>query len=150
MLKNYLPFILLSLLFLSGCMQENQTTNDREELNSLLTEFLEGAAFDEAIHDRFWAEDLIYTSSTGERFGKDQIMSGFEDENSAEPDENLPVYHAEDVDIRLHGETAIIAFRLVSTVQEDDETETSYNLNTGTFLKRDGLWQVVAWQSTVE
>ncbi len=124
--------------------------NDRDELSTLLTDFLDGAAFDEAIHDRFWAEDLIYTSSTGQRFGKDQIMSGFEDGDSGEPNENLPVYHAEDVDIRLHENTAIIAFRLVSTVQEGDETEISYNLNTGTFLKRDGIWQAVAWQSTVE
>lgn len=150
MLKNYLPIFLLLLLFLAGCVQENQNPNNQEELNSLLTEFLDGAAFDEAIHDRFWAEDLIYTSSTGQRFGKDQIMAGFEDEDSAESDENLPVYHAEDVDIRLHGNTAIVAFRLVSTVQEGDENETSYNLNTGTFLKRDGMWQAVAWQSTVE
>ncbi len=149
MLKNCISLYLLLVLLLTGCVQENQSSNDIEELNSLLTEFLDGAAFDEEIHDRFWAEDLIYTSSLGQRFGKDRIMSGFEGEESIEPDDTLPVYHAEAVDIRLYGNTAIIAFRLVSTVQ-GDETETSYNLNTGTFLKRDGTWQAVAWQSTVE
>lgn len=150
MLKKTTPLFILLLLFFSSCEQENQITNDREELNSLLTKFLDGAAYDEAVHDRFWADDLIYTSSTGQRFGKDQIMSGFDDEDSTVPDKNLPVYHAEDVDIRLYENTAIVAFRLVSVIQEGDETETSYNLNTGTFLKRDGLWQAAAWQSTVE
>jgi len=151
MFKSTISLILLAFLFTTtSCVQENQETGDREELSSLLDEFLDGAAVDKTIHDRFWAEDLIYTSSTGQRFGKDQIMSGFENDDSVEPDENLPVYHAEDVDIRLYGETAIIAFRLVSTVQDGEDIETSYNLNTGTFLKRDGVWEAVAWQSTIE
>jgi hypothetical protein len=41
-----------------------------------------------------------------------------------------------------------VAFRLVGTTTKDGKTEVSRYLNTGTFLKRDGKWQVVAWQAT--
>jgi hypothetical protein len=40
---------------------------------------------------------------------------------------------------------AIVAFRLIGTAE--DGTVQQY-FNTGTFLKRDGAWRVVAWQAT--
>ena len=41
------------------------------ELTRMLDAFLAGAAAnDAAVHDRFWAEDLIYTGSAGRRIGK--------------------------------------------------------------------------------
>ena len=43
---------------------------------------------------------------------------------------------------------AVVNFRLVIHSQNKGQTETTYNRNTGTFLKRNGKWQVVAWQST--
>ena len=45
-----------------------QTAPDAAELAKLLKEFLAGASRnDAAMHDRFWAEDLIYTGSSGRR-----------------------------------------------------------------------------------
>jgi hypothetical protein len=45
------------------------------ELTSLLNEFLAGASRnDAAVHDRFWAEDVIYTGSGGRRRFKADIM----------------------------------------------------------------------------
>lgn len=39
-----------------------QTTPDAPELTKLLNDFLAGAGRnDVAMHDRFWADDLIYT-----------------------------------------------------------------------------------------
>jgi hypothetical protein len=37
---------------------------------------------------------------------------------------------------------------LVGTTTKGDKTETTDYFNTGTFIKRDGKWQVVAWQAT--
>jgi hypothetical protein len=52
--------------------------DDAADLTRMLNEFLAGASInDAAAHDRFWAEDLIYTGSSGERIGKADIMSGF-------------------------------------------------------------------------
>jgi hypothetical protein len=59
------------------------------------------------------------------------------------------VYSGEEVDVRVYGDTAVIAFKLVGTpTNEAAGTDVLYYYNTGTFLKRDGIWQVVAWQAT--
>lgn len=124
---------------------------DAAELTKLLKEFLAGASRnDPAIHDRFWAEDLIYTGSSGRRLGKDDILRDVREE-AAEPsqgDDATPVFTAEDVRIQQYGTTAIVAFRLVGTVRKGDKTEVTNYLNSGTFLKRDGKWQAVNWQAT--
>ena len=64
------------------------------------------------------------------------------------PGDPATTYTAEDVRIQQYGDTAIVAFRLVGVTKNGTNTLTSQNLNTGTFLKRNGMWQVVAWQST--
>ena len=45
------------------------------DLTALVEDFLAGASRnDAAVHDRFWADDLIYTGSSGRRVGKADIM----------------------------------------------------------------------------
>jgi hypothetical protein len=127
--------------------------DDNAELASLLNEFLAGASVnDAAVHERFWADDLVYTSSGGERFGKQEILDGLRVENAqiAEPAETAEpavVYSAQDVRIRLYDDMAVVAFRLLGTAQGDPGGVTHY-LNTGTFQKRAGEWRAVAWQAT--
>lgn len=114
---------------------------DEEDLRDLLNDFLAGVSQAET-HDRFWAEDLIYTSSAGTRTSKAEIMAGFGEESD---DTSAPVYSAEDVRVQLYGTTAVVAFRLVAT---GDDAEVQQYLNTGTFVKRSGIWQAAAWQAT--
>ena len=126
-----------------------QTAPDAAELTKLLQDFLAGASHnDVAMHDRFWAEDLIYTSSAGRRMGKADIMR---DQRSATPHKAgtpATVYSAEDIRIQQYGNTAIVAFRLIGTTEGAGTTELNNYLNAGTFLKRGGKWQAVSWQST--
>ena len=128
-----------------------QTTPDAAELTKMLNEFLAGAGKNDAsVHDRFWADDLIYTRSAGVRINKEQLMKGVRSAPAAKPTDPVAVYTAEDVRIQQYGNAAIVAFRLVSTTTYSDGTKSvGNNLNTGTFVKRNGRWQVVAWQSTV-
>jgi hypothetical protein len=115
----------------------------------MLNEFLAGASRNDAvIHDRFWAEDLIYTRSAGVRIGKAELMKGVRSAPATKPDDPKVVYRAADVRIQQYGTTAIVAFELVAASEKDGKTSISKYLNTGTFLKRKGKWQVVAWQST--
>jgi len=126
-----------------------QTGSDSVELTRLLKEFLDGASRnDAAIHDRFWADDLIYTGSAGRRIGKADIMRGQRSAAPPRPGEPSTTYTAEDIRIQQYNDTAIVAFRLVGTARRAGTTEVTNYLNTGTFLKRDGKWQVVSWQST--
>ncbi len=128
-----------------------QTAPDAVELTKLLQDFLAGASRnDAAMHERFWAEDLIYTGSTGRRVGKADILRDVHAEPREKSDGPEAVYTAEDVRIQQYGDTAIVAFRLVATTEKDGTTEVKNFLNTGTFLKRDGEWRAVAWQATVK
>ncbi len=123
---------------------------DAPELTKLLQDFLAGAGRnDVAMHDRFWADDLIYTGSAGRRIGKADLMGEVRKEGPPKPGEDVTVYSAEDIRIQQYGDTAIVAFRLVATTQKKSGPEVANYLNTGAFLKRGGKWQVVAWQATV-
>ena len=139
--------ILISILLL--LMAAGQEGPDATELKRLLNEFLSGASRnDVAIHERFWADDLIYTSALGVRRGKAEVMQGVKSAQAPKPGDARNNYSAEDVRIQLYGDTAIVAFRLVNKSEKDGKTEIAKYLNTGTFLKRKGLWQAVAWQAT--
>ena len=121
--------------------------DDKAELTQLLGEFLSGATRnDAAIHDKYWADELIYTSSSGSRFGKAELMQGVTSRGMLKPDEIETVYSSEDVRIMQYGDTAVVAFVLVGRSGVD----TKRYLNSGTFVKRDGKWQAVNWQATVK
>jgi hypothetical protein len=144
------PIVSLAImvLMLAGGVQA-QTAPDAAELTALLKSFLDGASRnDAAMHDRFWADDLIYTTSSGRRKSKADIMRDLRSAPAPRPGEPATVYTAEDIRIQQYGATAILAFRLVGTSEKEGKTEISNYLNTGTLLKRNGKWQVVSWQAT--
>ena len=95
--------VLLALAF--AFMVPVANAADEELLTAMLQNFLANAD-KAAAHENFWADDLVYSSSSGLRFGKADIMQGFEgaDEEPAGPPPI--VYSGEDVDVRLYGDTA--------------------------------------------
>src|SRR6476659_3106228 len=128
-----------------------QNAPDAAELPKLLQDFLAGASKNDiAMHDRFWADELVYTSALGRRKSKADIMRELKAETTAtpKPDEGTAVYTAEDIRIQQYGDTAVVAFRLVATTDKAGTKTVANYFNTGTFLKRDGKWQVIAWQAT--
>ena len=147
-MKRFLLSAILLLSISSGLRA--QTAPDTAELTKLLQDFLAGAGKnDVAMHDRFWAEELVYTSALGRRKGKADIMRELRAEASPpKPEEGTTVYTAEEIRTQQYGDTAIVAFRLVATTDKAGTKEVKNYLNTGTFLKRNGKWQVVAWQAT--
>ena len=138
----------IAVLMLALAVQA-QTAPDAGELTKLLKEFLEGASRnDAAMHDRFWADDLIYTGSSGRRRTKAEVMRDVRSAPSPKPGDPQTTYTAEEIRIQQYGDTAIVAFRLVGTTKSGEKTEVNSYLNSGTFLKRNGKWQVVSWQAT--
>jgi hypothetical protein len=141
-----LLFLVFTVFFVS-VTAFSQTAPDASELTKLLNDFLAGAGRnDAAMHVRFWAEDLIYTGAAGRR-GKVEIMKDVRSSPTL-VNEQRTTYSAEDVRIQQYGNTAIVAFRLVAKVERRDNVDITHHFNTGTFLKRDGKWQVVSWQAT--
>ena len=138
-----------AIVIFAGVNLQAQTAPAAAELTKLLNDFLAGASHnDVAMHDRFWADDLIYTGSSGRRRGKAEIMKDVRSAAAPKPGDPKTMYTAEDVRIQQYGNTAIVAFRLVATTEKDGKTEVTNYLNSGTFLKRKGKWQVVNWQAT--
>jgi hypothetical protein len=126
---------------------QGQSAPDAPELTKLLNEFL-AATTDPAMHERFWADDLIYTRSAGLRISKSQVIHDIKSAPAPKPGDSKTIYSAEDVRIQQYGDTAIVAFRLVGTTTTEAGPQVSRFLNNGTFLKRNGKWQVVNWQAT--
>ena len=138
---------LLLVLFIAVSVQAQ---TDKEQLTKLLNDFLAGASVnDAAMHDRFWADDLIYTGSSGRRVSKADIMKDVRSAPPPKAGDPSVVYTAEDVRINLYGTTAVVAFKLVGTTEHNGRREVGTYLNSGTFLKRKGIWQVVNWQATI-
>jgi ketosteroid isomerase-like protein len=146
-MKSLVSFVILTLA--TALTVHAQTAPNAAELTKLLNDFLAGASRnDVAMHDRFWAEDVIYTGSAGRRRGKAEIMKDVRSAPAPKPGDAKTTYTAEDIRIQQYGNTAIVAFRLVGTTEKDGKTEVAKYLNSGTFLKRKGKWQVVNWQAT--
>ena len=126
-----------------------QAAPDSVALVTLLHQFLDGAGRDDrAMHDRFWADDLVYTGSSGRRIGKADILKDVGTAPPPKPEDPVTEYGAEQVRVRQYGGTAVVAFRLVATTKEKGESHVARYYNTGTFVKRAGKWQAVGWQAT--
>jgi hypothetical protein len=164
--SRLLAILLLCGSFVAGSARAQESTPDAQTVAAItaqLDDFL--AHVDQAAtHDRFWAVDLVYTSSSGEVTNKAEIMKSFEpapaaasDAAPAEPTRadakpaadappEAPVtFTAEDILVRPFGDTAALTFRLV---QHGPDGKLAYYRNSGMFVRRDGRWQAVTWQAT--
>jgi hypothetical protein len=73
-------------------------------------------------------------------------MASFSKTPSSDNEKNsIPNYSAENIDIRLYDNIAVLTFKLVA--KQQGKVIQSY-FNTGTLTKRDNHWQAVAWQAT--
>jgi hypothetical protein len=161
----YLPFLLLSFSALAQA-QDAPATADAQavaDITAQLNDFL--AHVDQRdTHDRFWASDLVYTSSAGAVTNKAEILKSFDppapapaDDGKASdapaadatkdapPAEEPVTFTADDIHVRPYGDTAALTFRLV---QHGPGDKTQYYRNSGMFVRRDGRWQAVTWQAT--
>ncbi len=143
-MRSGLPFLFL--LLLTMAVPLSVAEDAESSLRTLLDDFLAGASVnDAAVHDRFWAEELVYTSSAGTRFGKAEIMAGLVAAGELEEAEPGPSYSARDVRVQVLGETAVVTFQLVA---EQTGAPTEHFYNSGVFRIIDGRWQAVVWQAT--
>ncbi|MBY6204843.1 nuclear transport factor 2 family protein [Halomonas denitrificans] len=137
--------VLIAVLMALPAATRSAVADDQAELEHRLRTFLAGAN-ERPAHESFWADDLIYTSSAGERFGKADILAGFDEKQPADAfDPAPPAYGAEDVTVRVMEDIAVVTFRL--TAHLDGERIGEY-FNTGVFRNDDGEWKAFTWQAT--
>lgn len=147
-----LPFLLVLLSYGQPALAAQAPA--APELTRLLREFLNAATSnDRAVFDRFFAEDVIYTRSAGVTINKADIMKSFDqhasanDKDAARARERASqAYDADDITVHQYGNFAVVNFRLIAKPNAGGAPQ--YYRNTGSFVKHDGMWQAVAWQST--
>jgi Domain of unknown function (DUF4440) len=137
---------LVFVFVLAACSFGQQTASSghpaQTEVPALIREFLAHVG-EPAMHERFWANDLMYTSAAGVFRTKAEILASMHGTSSGNQKDGA-TYSAEDMTVRDYGNVVVVAFRLVR--HEGAKVE---NLrNTGTFLLRNGKWQAVGWQAT--
>ena len=100
-------------------------------------------AADRAVLTSLLGEDLTYTHSSGRLDGKaaiiDAITSGKTQYHTMVP---------EDVQVRLYGDVAVLTGRAAVNVTNDGQLLDLKLRFMSVYVKRDGRWQFVAWQST--
>jgi ketosteroid isomerase-like protein len=144
--------MILGVMPQDGVAQINQDSANNSatarEVTAMLRQFLQDAGTgNREGFDRFFADDVIYTRNTGVVSDKAAIMKGVG--TIAPSVENKNIYSAEDITVHDFGDAAVLAFRLVArTEHKDGKVETANYRNTAMFLRRNGKWQVVAWQAT--
>jgi uncharacterized protein DUF4440 len=119
---------------------------EKQELITLIQNFLKDVPKNErTTFDQFFADDIIYTRGTGQVITKKDILA--DTGNSTEPRANA-TYDGEDFQVHKYGNFAVVNFRLVMHATENNKPVTRTFRNTGTFERRDGAWQAIAWQAT--
>jgi hypothetical protein len=141
-----IPQAVAMILLASAFTVAEAQSNAKTEVTNLLREFLSKVDSSE-MHSRFWADDLIYTGSSGAVRTKQEIVKSVKEGEGkpADPKEPNSTYEAQDVTIREFGNVAVLNFKLV---QHTNGQPDHFYRNSGTLVKRDGKWQVVSWQAT--
>jgi len=149
MLLFALPSLFVMIAAYGNDASPPDAARTRGEITTMLMTFLTPAVNNSAAgHERFWADDLVYTSSAGKVMSKGDILKSFAEEPKAKADSQAkpgPVFTAEDILVRPYGDMAALTFRLV---KRDPDGKISYFRNSGTFLLRNGKWQAITWQAT--
>jgi ketosteroid isomerase-like protein len=116
-----------------------------KQLIALVQDFLKNVpANKRETYDSFFADDVIYTRNSGQVVTKKDILA---DSGNPTAERANATFSGEDFTVHQYGETAVVNFRLVMHPNDPNAATRSFR-NTGTFMKRNGQWQVVAWQAT--
>jgi uncharacterized protein (TIGR02246 family) len=89
------------------------------------------------------ADDFTITFPDGSMQTKAQILASLK--ISPGMQRPSPKFHTEEVKVRVYGDTVILTGRVVTEYQRDGQTMSKEQQRyTDTYVKRNGLWQVVA------
>jgi hypothetical protein len=101
---------------------------------------------DAAFFERVEADEFIFTDSNGGLTTKAEDVDGVRKPPS--PDVKLLAYDADDMQVRVYGETAVVTGRTTTRQLVKGEERTGRSRFTDVFVRRDGRWQIVAGHSS--
>src|SRR6476660_1892437 len=99
-----LPGLFVTIAAYAGGTNPPDAARTRSEITTMLTTFLTPAVNNSAAgHERFWADDLVYTSSAGKVMSKADILKAIAEEPATKAGDQAkpgPVFTAEDILVR--------------------------------------------------
>jgi len=126
----------------AAAIMSAEDTATIKQVTQLVRDFLANVPKnDPKVFESFFADDVLYTRSAGVTVNKAEILKNIDVRAANEPQ---ATYDADDFTVHPYGDFAVVNFRLI----QHNGAVTNYFRNTGTFLKRHGRWQAVAWQAT--
>lgn len=138
-MKTLIAFGLLGLFASVACAQE--TERELKQLESQIADAV--VKRDAAFVERVWGEDFLYTGVRGELKNKADIVSELK-----AGDLHFDVMKFDDIRVRVYGDTAVTT-GLATTKGRSKQGEISGEFRyTRVYVKRQGAWQLVAFQGT--
>jgi len=98
---------------------------------------------DVAALNRILSDDLIYTHANGFEQTKAELIRVL-----GSGDYKYESISASDIRVRLYGETAVVSGRATMKIRRAGEEQTFQLCYLDVYVKQDGRWQMVAWQSS--
>ena len=83
-------------------------------------------------------EDLVFVNATGKVMRRPEIFAAFKAGSMT-----VERIDADNVEIRLYGDSAVLGYRAHTTVRDGDNLIDGMTQNTCVFVHRDGRWQMV-------
>src|SRR5262245_45666254 len=147
----------ISLLMMTGLITSHsepinhqENNNDNNSRPQLLRELLKisqeiydaGIKQDEKVIKRYFADSYLETDTQGELHDKKWNLENFFPKG-------IKVSHEiKDAQIRDYGDTAILYYKWIVSVDSEGRKENSELQVTDVFLRRDGRWQIIASHRT--
>jgi ketosteroid isomerase-like protein len=145
-LRMFAVAALLPMMALAQAKPVPQDNPTVQQVTARVRDFLANVPKnDPKVFQDFFADDVIYTRAVGVTVTKADILKNIDVRAASDPH---ATYEADDFTVHPYGDTAVVNFRLIMHSTEGGKATAAYFRNTGTFMKRDGKWQAVAWQAT--
>jgi uncharacterized protein (TIGR02246 family) len=123
--------------------QSTQTTGAEQEVRKLERAWLDAyEQHDVKAMEAIVSDDFVITFPGGSMQTKPQIISSIK--RPRNPGSPSLKFYTEDVKARVYGDTVILMGIVVSEYPRDGKTVTERSRYTDTYVKRQGIWQVVA------
>lgn len=143
----FITFILAPLVFSKPAMEKESSHGPGEAEREILQ--LENRRFDAMTRadatalDRILADELSYTHSTGRLDSKAAFIASLKSGQL-----KYESISTQDVRVRVIGDAGVVTGRALMKVRSGAQSMSMLVRFTDVYLKRDGRWQMIAWQST--
>ena len=139
-----ISLVMLSLVCLMPLARAEMKGDSESEVRELERQrFQAMERVDVVTLNRILSDDLIYTHANGLQQTKAELIGVL-----GSGDFKYESINASDIRVRLYGETAVVSGRATMKIRRAGEEQTFKLCYLDVYVRQEGRWQMVAWQSS--